>query len=51
MSSIITISYEGARYLAKVISPLVGKTEHCVKNWNEFVKEVQEMMLDTDDEL
>ena len=51
MSSIGTISYECAQYLATVLSPLFGKTEHHVKNLNEFVKEVQEKRLDPDEEL
>ena len=51
VSSIVTISYECARYLAMVLSPVVGKTEHHVKNSNEFVKEVCEIKLDPDEEL
>ena len=51
VSSIRTISYECARYLATVLSPLVGKTEHHVKNSNKFVKEVWEIRLDPDEEL
>ena len=34
-----------------VLSPLVGKTEHHVKNSNEFVKEVPEIRLDPDNKL
>ena len=34
-----------------VLSPLVGKTEHHVKNLNEFAKEVQEIRLNPDKEL
>ena len=41
VSSIRMISYECARYLATVLSPLVGKTEHHVKNSNEFAKEAR----------
>ena len=37
--------------MATVLSPLIGKTEHHVKNSNEFVKEVQEIRLDPDEEL
>ena len=51
VSSIGTISYECARYLATILSPLVGKTEHHVKNSNEFVKEVCEIKLNSDEEL
>ena len=35
-----TISYECAHYLAMVLSTLVGKTEHHVKNSNEFPKDI-----------
>ena len=34
-----------------VLSPLVGKTEHYVKNSNEFAKEVRELKLEPDEEL
>ena len=50
-SSIRTISYEYASYLANVLSTRVGKTEHHVKNSNEFVKEVCEIKLDPDEQL
>ena len=36
VSSIGTISYECSQYLAVVLSPLVGKTEHHMKNSNEL---------------
>ena len=51
VTSIETISYECARYLATVLSPLIGKTEHHVKNLNEFAKEVLQGKLDPDKEL
>ena len=51
VSSIGTISYDCTRYLATVLPPLVGKTEHHVKNVNEFAKEVREIRLDPDEEL
>ena len=38
-------------YLAMVLALLVGKTEHHVKNLNEFVKEVMEIGLDPHEEL
>ena len=41
VSSIGTIFYECACNLAKVLSPLVGKTEGHVRNSNKFVKEVR----------
>ena len=51
VSSIGTIFYKCARYLAKVLSPLVGKTELNVRNSNELVKEVREIKLGPDEEL
>ena len=39
MSSIGTISYECARYLATVLSPMVGTTQHHVKNRKGFAEE------------
>ena len=38
VSSIGTISYECAWHLAMVLSLFVGKTEHHVKNSNDFAK-------------
>ena len=51
VSSIGTISYECACYLAMVLSALIGKTEYQVKNLNAFAKELQEIKLDPDEEL
>ena len=51
LSSIGTISYECACYLAMVLSPLIRKTEHHVQNSNEFAKEVQEIKFEPDEEL
>ena len=41
LSSTGTISYEVAEYFTKVLSPLVGKTEHYVKISKDFVKDVK----------
>ena len=43
VGSIDTISYECARYLSKVLSPLVGKTEHHVKNLNNVCERSHEI--------
>jgi hypothetical protein len=51
VSSNGTISYGVAKYLAKMLSPLVGKTSHHVKNSKEFVKDVWEIKIDPDEEL
>ena len=51
VSSIGTISYGCARYLATVLSPLVGKTVHHVKNSSDFAREVKELKIEPDEEL
>ena len=51
VSSIRTISYECARYLATVLSLVVGKAEHHVTNSNEFAKEVRKVKVNPDEEL
>ena len=40
VSSIGTITYECAKYLADVLSPLIGKTEHHVRNSKEVTEYV-----------
>ncbi|MCG8430833.1 MAG: hypothetical protein MJA29_06655, partial [Candidatus Omnitrophica bacterium] len=51
VSSIGTISYQVARYVADVLSPLVGKTEHHVKNSKAFAEEVRTLHVAPDEEL
>ena len=51
VSSIGTISYECARYLADVLSPLVGKTRHHVKIINAFALEVMKQRVGPDEEM
>ena len=51
MSSIGTITYAGAKYLADVLSPLVGKTEHHVKNSKDFAEYVKKLKVEPDEEL
>lgn len=51
VSSIGTISYACARQLAVILSPLVGKTEHHVRNSKQFVDEVRGLKLEPDEEL
>ena len=45
MSSIGTISYECTLYLATVLSPMVGKTQHHVKNSKDFAEEVTKIKV------
>ena len=40
-ASIGSITYEVAKYLTEVIGPLVGKTEHHVKNSIDFVQKIK----------
>ena len=43
VSSIGSITYKTAKFLASILSPLVGKTEHFVKNSTQFVKKIKEL--------
>ena len=45
------ITYECAKYLADVLSPLMGKTEHHVKNSKEFAEYVKLLKVGPDEEL
>ena len=51
VSSIGTIMYACARYLADVLSPLVGQTEHHVKNSKEFAYYVKTLRVGLEEEL
>ncbi|XP_068739082.1 uncharacterized protein [Montipora capricornis] len=51
VSSIGTISYQIPRYVADILSPLVGKTEHYVKNSKAFAEEVRTLQVAPDEEL
>ena len=51
VSSIGTITYECVKYLADVLSPLMGKTEHHVKNSKEFAEYVKLLKVGPDEEL
>ena len=43
VSSIGSITYEAAKDLAVVIVPLVGKTEHHIKNSTDFVQKIKDL--------
>ena len=45
VSSIGSITYKTAQFLASILSPLVGKTEHVVKNNTQFVKKIKELKV------
>ena len=50
-SSTGTITYASAQYLADVLSLLFGKTEHNVKNSQEFAEYVKGLKVGPDEEL
>jgi hypothetical protein len=43
VSSIGAVTYSVAKYLAKVLSPLVGRTEHFVKDSADFVGKIKDL--------
>ncbi|XP_072037416.1 uncharacterized protein [Amphiura filiformis] len=43
VSSIGSLSYNAAKVLANILSPLVGKTEHHIHNSGEFVEKVKNL--------
>ena len=51
VSSIGTITYASTKYLVDILSPLVGKTEHYVKNSKEFAEYVKNLKVGPDEEL
>jgi hypothetical protein len=51
VSSIGTITYGCAQYLAKVLSPLVGKTAYHVKNSKDFVENLRNYNLLENEEM
>ena len=50
-STIGTISCQCASYMVTVLSPVVGKTEHHVRNSKYFAKEVHKLKIAPDEEL
>ena len=51
VNSIGTITYECAKYMADVLSPLMGKTEHYDRNSKEFAECVQSLKVGPEEEL
>ena len=43
VSSIGTVTYKIAKYLARILSPLVGKTDHFVKDSADFVAKIKDL--------
>ena len=51
VSSIGTITYNCAKLLAEILSPLVGKTVHHVANSQDFAKRIVNERVEEDEEL
>ena len=45
VSSVGSVSYETAKELSRILKPLVGKTEHHVKNAKDFIDSIQDIRL------
>jgi hypothetical protein len=43
VSSLGSVTYNVAKYLARILSPLVGKTEHFVKDSRDFVSKIKDL--------
>ena len=51
VSTIGSITYETAKYLAEVLSPLVGQTKSHVKNSKDFAESITGLKIEADEEL
>ena len=49
VSSIGSIMYTSAKYLSKVLSPLVGKNKHFIKNSKHFASEMKNKRVEEDE--
>ncbi len=49
MSSINSVTYNVAKYLAMVLKPLVGKTERHIQNSKDFVDKIKGLTLESDE--
>lgn len=49
VSSIGSVTYKVAKYEAQILSPLVGKTEHHVKNSKDFVNKITSLTVPEDE--
>ncbi|XP_023821902.1 uncharacterized protein LOC111949272, partial [Oryzias latipes] len=49
VSSIDSITYNMAKHLATILAPLVGNTEHHVRNSQDFANKVKHLQLDSDE--
>ena len=51
VSSIGAVTYELARFVALIISPLVGQTEHHITNTHVFVEKIHDLKLHPDESI
>ncbi|XP_072033380.1 uncharacterized protein [Amphiura filiformis] len=51
ISSIGSVTYELARFVSGIISPLIGNTEHHISNTQSFVEDIRDLQLDPDESL
>ena len=51
VSSIGAVTYELARFVAGIISPLVGQMEHHITNTQVFVEKIHDLKLDPDESI
>ncbi len=47
--SIGSVTYQIAKYTAHIIGPLAGKTQHHIKNSQDFVKKIKNIVLSPDE--
>ena len=44
-----SVAYETSKELSRILTPLVGKTEHHVKNSKDFIESIQDIRLQPDE--
>ncbi|XP_078621335.1 uncharacterized protein LOC144887811 [Branchiostoma floridae x Branchiostoma japonicum] len=49
VSSIGSVTYELAKFLAKILGPLVGKSQHHVQNSADFVDKIKDLRVEEDE--
>jgi hypothetical protein len=51
VSSVNSITYNSAKLLAEILSPLVGKTRHHITNSQQFSEKIRKERVEDDEEL
>ena len=49
VSSVGSVAYETSKELSRILKPLVGRTEHHVKNFKDFIDSIQNIRLQPDE--